>query len=193
MSTLIAFKWAVLYENVICTATFFSYLNVVRKWEAKMNCCFYWSWKPSSCWSNETGNDSLSKTITQPHFFFIDYSWKQGWEKKKQSKQTWKFPRPQSWDHRKRVNLGKGWEYVGWNGIWNSQQEMNSAAFWSPPCCTNLGREPFLNSLWTRSRAAVCDKLKSRLDDLFFFYIFLDIHICHKSDQIKAGATQRMA
>lgn len=92
MSTLIAFKWAVLYENVICTATFFSYLNVVRKWEVKMNCCFYWSWKPSSCWSNETGNDSLSKTITQPHFFFHWLLVKTGLKKKKAIKADLEVP-----------------------------------------------------------------------------------------------------
>lgn len=71
MSSLIAFTWVVLCENVICTHSFFSCWNVVRKWEVKMNCCFQWSRKPSSYWSHETGNNSLSRTITQTLFFFF--------------------------------------------------------------------------------------------------------------------------
>lgn len=114
MSTLIAFKWAVLYENVICTATFFSYLNVVRKWEVKMNCCFYWSWKPSSCWSNETGNDSLSKTITQPHFFFHWLLVKTGLgEEKKKSNQS----RPGS-------SHGHSLEITGKEQVWGKDGNM---------------------------------------------------------------------
>lgn len=81
VSPLIAFTWVASCENVICTQTFFSGWNVVRKWEVKMNCRFYWHWKPSSYWRNETGNNSLSKTITQPLFLFLFHwldSWKQG-------------------------------------------------------------------------------------------------------------------
>lgn len=98
-STLIAFTWVVSCGNVICTQTFFSGWNVVGKWEVKMNCCFYCRWKPSSYWSNETGNNSLSKTITKPLFFFsfsLIRLVKTGWGRgKKQSKQNYKFPRPQ--------------------------------------------------------------------------------------------------
>lgn len=91
VSNLIAFTWVASCENVICTQTFFSGWNVVRKWEVKMNCCFYRHRKPSSYWRNETGNNSLSKTITQP-LFFVSFSLirlvKTGWGRKKKSNQS---------------------------------------------------------------------------------------------------------
>lgn len=50
---------------------FFLCWNVVMEWEMKINSCFYCSWKRSSNSSNETGNNSLRKTISQPIFFFF--------------------------------------------------------------------------------------------------------------------------